>query len=98
MSRGLCGGAVVAMVQPVDLGTATMRPAAGGMTGRGVGESLSRLIRDVILHEAAAVRSAHDDHEIEAFATNGSDEAFDVGVGMSRQLHRRRAVRCKPFE
>lgn len=40
------------------------------------------------------------DHQdvVETFAPNRSDQALRIGVGVSRQLHRRRAVRRKPFE
>jgi hypothetical protein len=35
---------------------------------------------------------------VEALAADGANDALDVRVGVSRQLHRRRAVRRKPFE
>ena len=44
------------------------------------------VICDVVLRDALQSRGVHDDHVIEAFASNGSDEPLDVGVGQSRRL------------
>jgi hypothetical protein len=35
---------------------------------------------------------------VEALTTHCPDQSLAIGVGVSRQLHRRRAVRHKPFE
>jgi hypothetical protein len=62
-------------------------PTVGGITGRGVAESLSAQMRPRAhvehyagVHDALQSCGAQHDHVVEAFATNGSDEPFDVGV------------------
>jgi hypothetical protein len=38
------------------------------------------------------------DEPVETLAAHRTDQSFTEGVGVSRQLHRRQAVRPKPFE
>jgi hypothetical protein len=56
----------------------------------------SHVVRGVVReHPLEPCRAQHND-VIEALTSNRADEALDVGVGVSSQLHRLRAVRHKP--
>jgi hypothetical protein len=56
------------------------------------------IVGDVARKYAAQMRLAQNDDVIQTLAAQGSDQAFCVWIGVSHQLHRRRAVRRKPFE
>lgn len=56
------------------------------------------IVPDVGSEDAPKMGLVDDDHVVETLASDGSDQAFDVRIGVSRQLHRRRAVRHKLFE
>jgi hypothetical protein len=56
------------------------------------------IVGDKLRDGASKVALAERDQAIETFLLDRADEAFSVSIGVSRQLHRRRAVRRKPFE
>ena len=57
-----------------------------------------RVVLDVALQDAAKPGCAQDDDVIEALSSHRSDEPFGVRVGVSRRVHRLRAMRDKRSE
>ncbi len=55
------------------------------------------IVDDVLGHGLLEVTLAEGNDAIETFMFDGANEALGMGIGVSRQLHRRRAVRRKPF-
>jgi hypothetical protein len=56
------------------------------------------MIVPTVGHEdAPEMRLVDDDHVIETLSSDRADQAFDVRIGVSCRLHRKRAVRHKPF-
>ena len=55
------------------------------------------IVGQVLLNVPAQRALVPDDHVVEALAPQGADHALDERIGVSRQLHRRGAVRPKRF-
>ena len=55
-------------------------------------------VGDKLRDRSSMVALAERNQAVQTFLFDRADEPFGVGVGVSRQLHRRRTVRCKPFE
>lgn len=64
---------------------------------REVGVPLA-VIGEVLLEVAAQGALIPGDDVVEALAADRADHAFGAWIGVSRQLHRRGAVRPGPFE
>jgi hypothetical protein len=60
--------------------------------------ALAMVVLDVLGDRAPEMALAKRYDPIEAFLLNRPHETFGVGIGVSRQLHRRRTVRRKSFE
>jgi hypothetical protein len=56
------------------------------------------VVLDVLRHGLPEMPLPDRNQPVKAFFLDRPHETFRVGVGVSRQLHRRRAVRRKPFE
>jgi hypothetical protein len=54
-------------------------------------------VRNELTQSPPKVALPEENHSVKALAFDGSHKPLRVGVGVSRQLHRRRAVRRKPF-
>jgi len=55
------------------------------------------VVRDKLVHGSPKMALAQRDDPIEAFFFDWSNESLGVRVGVDYQVHRRRAVRPKPF-
>jgi hypothetical protein len=58
--------------------------------------SAPMIIPAVRREKAPEMRLVDDDHVIETLPPDGADQALDIRVGVSSQLHRLRVVRHKP--
>jgi hypothetical protein len=92
------------MVEPANFGPRHDPSGAGRIDGASLGRVLAerevrsrvRVVRDVRSKHAAEMSLIEDDDVVQTLATDGPDDAFDVGIGVSSRLHRLRAVRHKP--
>jgi len=100
------GAAFVVMLHAADVGDFDNRARGGRLNApRHRGVLVERqvgpepvIVGDVLAEVATKRTLVPDDHMVEAFAPEGTDQAFDERIGVSRQLHRRGAVRPRPFE
>jgi hypothetical protein len=59
---------------------------------------LAVLVRDELLHGSPEMPFSKRNEAIETLLVDRPDEPLRIRIGVSRQLHRRRVVRYKPFE
>ena len=58
---------------------------------------LAMIVGDKFRDSPSMMALTTGNQAVQTFLFDRADEPFGVGVGVSRQLHRRRAVRRKPF-
>ena len=105
---GVCSGgaSLVAMVQSADFRERDHLTFHRGLHASWRGrvflqrEMRSRpmIIGDISGAHAPQMRLVDDDHVIETFASDRSDQSFNVRIGVIRRVHRLRAMRDKRSE